>query len=104
MKTIAMIIGLCFLSISFGSNNPSIKNEMIEKVNPDLAGFEFEAVHENFVVVSFKVIQHHVEIIDIMGSSDVLIKALTEELINLKVDKLYPMDDIYNFKFIFIKQ
>lgn len=99
-----MMIGLCLYSLSFAANNPSIKNEMIEKVNPDLSEFQFESEHENFVVVSFKVNNKHVEIIDIMGSNDQLISLMIEELINLKVDKIYPMDDIYNFKFIFKEQ
>lgn len=104
MKTITLIIGLCLLNISLGANNPSIKHEIEAKVKPNLAEFNFAADYENFVVVSFTVNDFHLEIIDIMGSNELLIKLITEELNKLNVDKIYPSDDIYNFKFIFTKQ
>jgi 2,4-dienoyl-CoA reductase-like NADH-dependent reductase (Old Yellow Enzyme family) len=104
MKTIIMIIGLLLVNESFAANNPSIKSEIEEKVQPDLTEFNFSTDHENFIVVSFKVSEYHIDILEIMGSSDYLIQTMIEELINLKVDKVYPEDDIYSFKFIFLKK
>lgn len=104
MKTLTLILGLCLLSCSCVASNPSMKSEVMEKVQPDLTGFHFASEHENFVVVSLKVNERHLEIIDIMGSSEKLVELIRDEILNLKVDKIYPAGDTYNFKFIFKKQ
>jgi hypothetical protein len=104
MKTILIAIGIMALNLSFGAHNPTIKTEIEEKVQPDLSQFSFNEDHENFIVVSFTVNDNHIEIIDLMGSSDELMKIMKTELNELTVDNIYPTDDIYNFKFIFTKQ
>lgn len=92
------------LNTSFGAHNPSIKREIENKIQPNLSAFSFNEDHENFIVVSFTVTDNHIEIIDLMGSSAELMNIMKEELNSLKVDNTYPVEDIYNFKFIFTKQ
>jgi hypothetical protein len=104
MKTIMTTLGLLLMNISIASNTPSIKNEMIKKVHPDLTDFEFSAKYENFVVVSFKIDNQHLQILEIMGSNEGLIQLMKEELSVTILDKIYPVDDIYYFKFTFKKQ
>lgn len=99
-----LTLGLLILNVSIAGNTPSIKSEMIEKVQPDLTEFEFATEHENFVVVSFKIKNKHLEILEIMGSTQELIQLMQVELTSTFIDKIYPVDDIYYFKFIFTKQ
>jgi len=103
MKTLVLIGALLLSHLSFSSNNPSLKHEIEEAIQPDLSQFEFDMYHENFVVVSFKISHEQLEIIEIMGSNEYLIQLMTEELSNLKMDNIYPVNDIHNFKFIFTK-
>ncbi|MCH2233344.1 MAG: hypothetical protein MK078_03740 [Crocinitomicaceae bacterium] len=104
MKTILMALGLMVLTIGNAANNPSIIKEIEEKVKPNLDEFNFNQEHMDFVVVSFKVESQQVQVVEIMGSSDELIQIIGKELDMLCLDKIYPEDDVYNFKFIFDKQ
>lgn len=104
MKTIMITLGLLLMNISIAGNTPAIKNEITKKVHPDLTEFEFSTEHENFVVVSFKISNQHFQILEIMGSNDDLIQLMKEELRVTLLDKIYPVDDVYYFKFIFKKQ
>lgn len=104
MKTITLILGIVLASAGLAGTNPSLKNEIIEKVHPDLSEFNFDVHHENFVVVSFKIIDFQIEILDIQGSDPHLINMITLELSRLNIDKEYSEGDIYNYKFIFTKR
>ncbi|UKN00458.1 hypothetical protein K6119_12020 [Paracrocinitomix mangrovi] len=103
MKIAILTIGLALANISFAGLNPSLKKEITEKVQLDLSQFEFDTHHENFVVVSFSIENFQIEILEIQGTSEILINMMTLELNNLKIDRLYSQGNIYNYKFVFKK-
>lgn len=104
MKAVLISIGLMVLNVVNAANNPCIIKEIEEKVQPNLEDYTFNEEQEDFVVVSFKVENSQIQIIEAMGSSEELIQILTSELEELNLEKTYPADDIYSFKFIFNKQ
>lgn len=90
-------------TITFGSNNPSLKNAIVGQVQPDLTEIKLNEFHQDFVVVSFCVKDFQVQILDIQGSQKQLIKMISEELSEMYIQREYPDSDIYNYKFIFKK-
>lgn len=104
MKTVILILGMVLVNASFAGTNPSLKNEIIEKIHPDLTEFDFDEYHENFVVVSFTITDFQIQILEIQGSNPQLINMITNELVNLNMEKVYTEGDIYNYKFIFTKR
>ncbi|NOQ73117.1 MAG: hypothetical protein GQ574_14015 [Crocinitomix sp.] len=103
MKKFILIAAVLMASISFGSENPSLKNEIINKVNANLSGIELDDAHQDFVVVSFYIKDFQVHILDIQGSQKELIQMISNELSEMCIEKEYSDSDVYNYKFTFKK-
>ncbi|MFT4600423.1 MAG: hypothetical protein ACI857_000597 [Arenicella sp.] len=104
MKKLLVIVGILVTSITFGSGNPSLKNEIVKQIHPDLSGIELDRFHEDFVVVSFYVKDFQIHILEIQGSQDELIKMITAELADMDIKREYLDSDIYNYEFTFEKR
>ena len=103
MKKLILIVTLLIASISFGSENPSLKNEILNNVNPNLSEIQLDEFHQNFVVVSFYIKDNQIHIIDIQGSQKELIQMVTNELSEMNILNEYSDSDVYNYKFTFKK-
>ena len=103
MKKFILMIGILVASTSFGATNPSLKNEIVENVNPDISKVKLNEPHQDFVVVSFSIKDFQINIIDIQGSQEELIQLITRELRDMFILREYSDTDVYNYKFTFKK-
>jgi hypothetical protein len=103
MKKLILMVGILVSSISFGAVNPSLKNEIVEKVSPDLSTVELDEFHQDFVVVSFPIKDFQIYILDIQGSQEELIQIFQRELSDMFIKREYSEADVFYYKFIFKK-
>ncbi|NOQ73111.1 MAG: hypothetical protein GQ574_13985 [Crocinitomix sp.] len=103
MKKFILIVTVLIASISFGSVNPSLKNEIVNNVNPNLSEIQLDEYHQDFVVVSFYVEDCQIHIIDIQGSQQELIDLISNELLEMYIQKEHSALDVFNYKFTFEK-
>ena len=101
MKKFILMVGFFTASISFAAVNPSLKSEIVNKVSPDLSTVELNEAHQDFVVVSFSIKDHQINIIDIQGSQEELIQIIKKELSDMFITKEYSDTDVFNYKFTF---
>ena len=98
-----LIAGVLITSISFGANNPPFRNELSEKLILDLSEVELNAVHQDFVVVSFYICDGKIEITEITGTHKQLIQKIKTKMALLKIDEEYDEETLYRYKFTFEK-
>ena len=103
MKKLILIVTVLMASISFAAGNPSLKNEIVNKMNPNLSEIELDEFHQDFVVVSFSIKDGKIHVLDMQGSKEELIQAVLNELSEMHILKAYSDSDIYNYKFTFKK-
>ena len=103
MKKFILMIGVLIATTSFAATDPSLKNEIVEKVNLDLSEVELDESHQDFVVVSFSIKDFQINIIDIQGTQEELIQLITSELRDMFILREYSDTDVYNYKFTFKK-
>ncbi|MFT5668098.1 MAG: hypothetical protein ACI9DK_002298 [Vicingaceae bacterium] len=103
MKKFILVIALLATSISFAGVKPSLRNEIVEKVNIDLSEIELDEFHQDFVVVSFHIKDSQIFITEIQGSQEQLIKSIQKELSEMDIQKEYSESDVFNYKFTFKK-
>ncbi len=103
MKKFILVAALLVTSISFAAVKPSLRKEIVEKVNIDLSDIELDEFHEDFVVVSFQIKDSQILITEIQGSQEQLIESVQKELTQMCIQKEYSNTDIYNYKFTFKK-
>jgi len=100
-KVVAIfVLSLVAVSTSFAGEDPKLFKEISRKLKLDASTLKLSQVHENYVVVKFKIVEGEVEILGAVGS---------EELRQLIIEKLESMDikanadesKVYRYKFNF---
>lgn len=106
MKKLVVVLVAAILSIgtSFAGSNPGLIEEIEEKVIIDLNGVELDRYNEDYVIVSFQIIDDEIKIQEINGSSDQLKEKVIKELYAIHVDSAYESGKTYNFRFTFDEQ
>ena len=104
MKKLILIVTLLMASISFAAGNPTLKKEIVNKMNPNLSEIQLDEYHQNFVVVSFYVKNGQIYILDVQGSQEVLIQEVLIELSEMDIQNEYSDSDVYNYKFTFVNK
>lgn len=103
MKKLMFIVGILVANISLGADNPTLKNEISDKLTLDLSKIELVEDHQDFVVVSFYICNGKIEIAEIMGSQKQLVQKVKNKLSQLKVGQEYDGETLYLYKITFKK-
>lgn len=98
-----LIIALVITQTSMGANNPSLKNEITDKLILDLSEVELDEYHQDFVVVSFQVCDGHIVVQDASGTQEELVQKVENKLNQLIILETYDEEMIYRYKFTFEK-
>lgn len=101
MKKLMLMVGILVTSISYGGNNPNLKDEITEKLNFDLSEIALHEIHPEFVVVSFNICNDRVIISEITGTQTELIQLVKSKLTAISFDEKYDEDCMYRYKFTF---
>jgi hypothetical protein len=99
-----MILGLVMATSLMANGNQPIKGELEDKLSLNLNEYEFHDEYQDFVVVSFVVVNQKIQINEIMGSDEWLINSVRSELSKMDLDNFYPSGQTYSFKFVFSKR
>ncbi|MDX2360989.1 MAG: hypothetical protein QNK23_09295 [Crocinitomicaceae bacterium] len=100
---VVLVVGLVSMSMSFAANKPKLKQEIQEKVRIDLSDIYLDEFNQDYVIVSFQIINDEIKIQEINGTSAELKERIIEELCEIKVDAEYEEGETYFFKFTFKK-
>jgi hypothetical protein len=108
MKKLILIIAILVSNISFGagtptSGNPTLNEEISNKLILDLSMVELNKNHQDFVNVSFYICNDEIEIKEITGSQKQLVELVKNKLSQLKIDQTYDEGSLYRYKFTFEK-
>ncbi len=104
MKTMMMILGFVVTTSLMANGNRPIKEELEDKLTLDLHDYKFHDEYQDFVVVSFTVVNQKIQVQEIMGSDQWLINSVKSELSKMDLENIYPCEETYNFKFVFEKR
>ena len=104
MKKLALLLvmGLVALS-SFGGNNPELSEEISEGMNIDLSTVELNEYEEDFVEVTFRVINGQIKIQGLKATQYELKRLVVKKLITMRIKSDYEAGKIYRCRFTFEK-
>lgn len=101
---VALFVGLLSMSASFAGENPKVIKEIQRKIKVDLSGIQLEKSKKHYVLVTFKIVDQEIEILNLEGSkkelTDLMIAELEEMFITSKADA----SKVYQFKFNFSQE
>ena len=103
MKKLMFIVGILVTNISFGADNPPLKNEITNKLILDLSKVELDQNQQDFVVVSFHIYNGEIEIVEITGTQKQLVQKVKSKLTQLTIEQVYDEETLYRYKFTFEK-
>lgn len=105
MKKLVLVFAFGFFSLSslFAASTPDLESEMTEKVVIDLSDIRLDKYTEDYVLVSFKIVNGEIKINEIKGSQVELTKAIIKELVQMKIESSYDPNETYQYKFTFEK-
>lgn len=104
MKKLLLIVGVLVTTVSFGAENPQLKNEITDKLILDLSKVELDENLNDFVVVGFHICDGEIEITEITGTHKQLVHEVKRKLSQLMIENKYDEDMLYRYKFTFEKQ
>ncbi len=102
MKKLAAIIVLSLLSVSasFAGENPKLFKEISRKLKVDVSQIHLSKVHQNYVVVKFKIVNGDIEILGAVGSQE-LRQLIVEKLESMDISADADESKVYRYKFNF---
>lgn len=105
MKTVLSLIVFLVLSVNvtLASGNPDLVREIKAKINIDLSSVELNRFNEDYVTVSFRIMEGEIKILEISGSHKVLKAMMIKELNQIHVDAPYEDGKTYVYRFTFEK-
>jgi hypothetical protein len=103
MKILMFIAGVFITNISLGTNHPTLKTELTEKLTFDLREVELDPHHQDFVIVCFHICNGKVEISEITGTQKELVQKVKNKLSKIKIDQEYDEGKTYRYKLTFKK-
>ena len=105
MKKLILVVVFGFFSWSslFAASTPGLDNEIGQKVVIDLSNIELDTYSEDYVLVSFKIVDGQIKINDIQGSQVELKKAIIKKLVQMEIESNYDANATYRYKFTFEK-
>lgn len=104
MKTkMSLLIVMMFVGIgSFAGNGETgLLKELKKKVFVDLNGVEINKAKKDFVIVSFRITDGEIKILEVNGTNKYLKEKMIEKLCSLNVESNYDPAKTYNYKFTF---
>lgn len=105
MKKVVLVLAFGFFSLFslFAGTVPGLDSEMEQKVVVDLSEIQLDKYVEDYVLVSFNIVDGIIKIDEISGTQVVLTKAIIKELVQMRVESKYDADVTYRYKFTFEK-
>lgn len=106
MKIVGLIFALSLftLSSSFAKGDyPDLVREIEKKVKIDLTKVDLNDAKTDYVMVSFRIINDEIKIVEIGGSSKELEISIIKELYAIHVDSDYSPNKTYVYRFTFVK-
>ncbi|MFT5778153.1 MAG: hypothetical protein ACI837_001109 [Crocinitomicaceae bacterium] len=104
MRKLIVVFVLGVLSISSSlAGGPRLVDEIKEKVILDLSDVELNQYAEDYVLVSFKIVNGKIEIKDISGTQVELKKLIVKKLVQMNIESNYNVNALYSYKFKFEK-
>ena len=103
MKT-KLVIAMMFLGFtSFAGNGEpgGLLKELKKKVFVDLNGVEINKSKKDYVIVSFRIVEGEIKILEVNGTNKYLKEKMIEKLCSLNVESTYDPGKTYNYKFTF---
>ena len=69
LKTVLILL-ICLLGVStsFGINEPLLRNEIINKIKLDFNEVELDKYHQDFVAISFTIVNGKIQIVEANSS------------------------------------
>ena len=105
MKIIAIFFALSLITMSnsFAGGNPDLVREIEKKVKIDLRKVELNDAKTDYVMVSFRIINDEIKVVEIGGSTQELKEIVIKELYAIHVDSDYSPNKTYVYRFTFVK-
>jgi len=100
---VLLAVGLLTISSSFSAVNPELVREIESKVFVDLSQIELDEYNQDYVMVSFKIIDHEIKIQEINSTNSELKSKIIDELYEMRIDSDYNSRETYMYKFTFEK-
>lgn len=100
---VLLIVSVLTMSASFGMRNPELVKEIEKKVVIDLSKIELDKYSQDYVMVSFRIVNNKIKIQEINGTSKALKQAIIRELYEIDVDCDYNDRQTYQYRFTFEK-
>ena len=105
MKTAISLFVFLVLSVHVtrASGNPDLVREIKAKINVDLSSIELNRYKQDYVTVSFRIIEGEIKILEIGGTHKELKAIMIKELNQIHVDAPYENGKTYVYRFTFEK-
>ena len=104
MKTIIIALGILAFNLSYAGGYPTLKSEITENLNIDISKVELNKNHQDFVVVSFNILDGQIIILDIDGSKIELEELVINKLNQLNIQSDYDINETYYYRINFDKR
>ena len=99
---VVFVVGLLSASFSFAAE-PSLSEEINDKVIIDLSNVELDQYSQDYVLVSFKIVSGQIIINGVRGTQAILKKMIVKELSSMRIESNYEPNATYRYKFTFKK-
>ena len=96
-----LFVGVLVTTVSFGAENPQLKDEITDKLILDLSKVELDENLQDFVIVSFHIYNGEIEITEITGTQKQLVQKVKNKLSQLMIEQNYDEETLYRYKFTF---
>ena len=105
MKTIIALLSAIVFSTgtSFATGNPDLVHEIKSKIFVDLSTIDINESGQDYVTVSFRIVDAEIKIMEIGSSNRELEKIIIRELNDIHVDSPYISGRTYVYRFTFEK-
>ncbi len=102
MKKLAAVIVLIIITVStsFAGENPKLWKEINRKLKVNVSQVSLSKVHQNYVVVKFRIVNGGVEILGAVGSEELRLM-IVEKLEAMNIDSESNRNKVYRYKFNF---
>lgn len=100
----SVLVAMLFMGItSFAGNGEpgGLLKELKKKVSVDLNGMEINKTKKDYVIVSFRIVDGEIKILEVNGTNKYLKDKMIEKLCSLNVESTYDPSKTYNYKFTF---
>jgi hypothetical protein len=106
MKKGILVIGMMLMTIasSFASGNPTLAEEIKEKVIIDLSDVALNESSADYVITHFRIVDGQIELLGMEGTSQELEKIIEKKLNGMAINADCPSCDTYMYRFTFEKR